>query len=108
MSYTSSPSIVPSLHWVMMAVCSTGYKLCHPGKRTSIIPKVCQSLVDDILGATETDSTGTTLGLISASLYLPKIPVLPFLSWIVDRWGRKTCLVSGFLDCLEPALTLYR
>lgn len=38
--------------------------------------------------------TGTTLGLIAASLYLPKIPVLPILSWIVDRWGRKPCLVG--------------
>lgn len=37
---------------------------------------------------------GTTLGLIAASLYLPKIPVLPVLSYIADRYGRKPNLVS--------------
>lgn len=38
---------------------------------------------------------GTTLGLIAASLYLPKIPVLPLLSWFVDRYGRKPNLMLG-------------
>lgn len=41
---------------------------------------------------------GTTLGLIAASLYLPKIPVLPLLSWFVDRYGRKPNLVRLMSD----------
>lgn len=40
---------------------------------------------------------GSTLGLISASLFLPAI-VTPYIaSWISDTWGRKICLAVGSL-----------
>lgn len=40
---------------------------------------------------------GNTLGLISASLFLPAI-VTPYIaSFISDRWGRKMCLAVGSL-----------
>ncbi|KAI1344255.1 general substrate transporter [Xylariaceae sp. FL0016] len=39
--------------------------------------------------------SGSVLGLISASLFLPAI-VTPFaVSWINGRWGRKPCLAIG-------------
>jgi MFS family permease len=39
--------------------------------------------------------SGSTLGLISASLFLPAI-ITPFVaSWINDLWGRKVCLGVG-------------
>lgn len=41
--------------------------------------------------------SGSVLGLISASLFLPAI-VTPFAaSWINGRWGRKICLAVGAL-----------
>ena len=41
--------------------------------------------------------SGSVLGFISASLFLPAI-VTPFMaSWINGRWGRKICLAVGSL-----------
>lgn len=43
------------------------------------------------------EPSGNTLGLISASLFLPAI-VTPYIaSWISDTWGRKICLAVGSL-----------
>ena len=43
------------------------------------------------------DPSGSTLGLISASLFLPAIITPYFASYISDRWGRKMCLAVGSL-----------
>ncbi|OCF34091.1 sugar transporter [Kwoniella heveanensis BCC8398] len=48
--------------------------------------------------------TGTKLGLIAASYYLPKIPLTFVIAWMVDRYGRKIGLYCGALFMFAGAL----
>lgn len=48
--------------------------------------------------------TGTRLGLIAASYYLPKIPLTFVIAWMVDRYGRKIGLYCGALFMFAGAL----
>ncbi|KIR51742.1 sugar transporter [Cryptococcus gattii Ru294] len=48
--------------------------------------------------------TGTRLGLIAASYYLPKIPLTFVIAWMVDRYGRKIGLYCGALLMFAGAL----
>lgn len=41
------------------------------------------------------DPSGSVLGFISASLFLPAIITPFFASWINGRWGRKVCMAVG-------------
>ncbi|WWC98969.1 hypothetical protein V866_005863 [Kwoniella sp. B9012] len=48
--------------------------------------------------------TGTKLGLIAASYYLPKIPFTFVIAWMVDRYGRKIGLYIGAVFMFAGAL----
>lgn len=48
--------------------------------------------------------TGTRLGLIAASYYLPKIPAVFVLAWLVDKFGRKLLLYIGAVFMIGGAI----
>ncbi|WWD20487.1 hypothetical protein CI109_104963 [Kwoniella shandongensis] len=48
--------------------------------------------------------SGTKLGLIAASYYLPKIPLTFVIAWMVDKYGRKIGLYCGAFFMLIGAI----
>jgi MFS family permease len=66
---------------------------------------VSRSCVSRLRVLTPQDTpTGTKLGLIAASYYLPKIPLAPLFSILTDRYGRRAVIAIGVFFMLAGAI----
>lgn len=52
----------------------------------------------------QNNPTGTSLGLIAASYYLPKIPLSPVFAILTDHAGRKPVIAIGVFFMIAGAV----